>query len=314
MTGIHRIASVFAFLPLLLLLGCGTLPDARPFAEATSAFASGVKTAGTAISDTIEVAREGAPNPGDYEQLKERFSQAWSVRVTTANAAVVYANAIAEVTVAGSSGSETAGNVADALKDLATAAGASVGAPAVGVSVEIVQLIYKQIALVKSSDALDQALTKAQPAIDWVAKRIGQESEKQLLTILNESYKIARRDIRRPYDEDENFALWVRKQVTVKRAETQSDPKLLPQLQELDRVEAMLAGKIQERDQRLNEAANAYKIRRRLLIELSEAADSWAQAHRDLAASIKVNRQVNVSALLQSVSDVRALIKKVEDL
>ena len=106
----------------LLLAGCGTLPDARPFADASGTLSRTVGAAGRAVTDSM--AEAGSVLPGDeadYRRLSRDFDSAWQVRQVAAQGAANYAEAIAGLVAAGSQGAETAGRVADSLQSLATA-------------------------------------------------------------------------------------------------------------------------------------------------------------------------------------------------
>ena len=75
-----------------------------------------------------------------------------------------------------------------------------------------------------------------------------------------------------------------------------------------------VSAKLKERDQKLEQAAAAYRARLQLINALSTSTAAWATAHRDLASAIREKRRVNAVELQETVSDLRELVKKVRAL
>lgn len=297
------------------LAGCGTLPDATPFADATVTLASSVRASGKAITDSMTEA--GSVVPGDkagYDKLIADFDAAWSARIAAAQGAVAYSEAIAELIAAGNEGGETAGKAADSLKLLVESAGIPIAAPAFGVAADLVRFLVQRIAIVRASQSLETAIARAQPAVDRVAEHVVNETEAQLKPILGRIYKNIASGIRGAYGEEADFDTQLRKQRQQVRKEVLKDPTQLPRLQEIDRSQAQVAAALAERDRKLDQAAAAYKTRLALLNALSSATLAWAQAHRDLAVAVREKRQVSVTELLATIDELKALTRKVREL
>ena len=58
-----------AFLLAILVAGCGTLPDGKPFADATGTWSASVKTSGQALSDSLRDA--GSVEPKDKDSYEK---------------------------------------------------------------------------------------------------------------------------------------------------------------------------------------------------------------------------------------------------
>ncbi len=70
------------FLLVILVVSCGTLPDAKPFSDATGMWAASVKTSGQAVADSLRDAGSVTPpDKGSYEKNIKMFEMAWSARV-----------------------------------------------------------------------------------------------------------------------------------------------------------------------------------------------------------------------------------------
>lgn len=298
-----------------LLGGCGTLPDAKPFSDASAALAASVVVSGHAISDSLTEAGRAVPHDAqEYKALGKEFEMAWASRISAVQAAVTYSESIADLIGAGNQGAETVGKVADSLQALAAGVNIPMAAPAVGMAGDIVKLVYARIAIVRASDKLESALAQAQPTVSRVADHVVSESEQQLKPILLNVYKNIQSGIRDTYGADDNFALQARRLRDAQRQKALQDSTALGKLQEYDRVQETVAASLETRDRKLDQAAAAYKTRLQLVNALSAATLAWAQAHRDLATAVREKRKVSVGELQNTIVELKALAKKVSEL
>ena len=299
----------------ILAAGCGTLPDAKPFADASSTLAVAVKSSGQALGDSLREA--GAASPGDraeYDKFVAQFDEAWAARVKAVQAVADYSEAIADVVSAGREGEETVKKVGDSLQTLASAVGIPLAGPAVGVARDIAESVVKRIAQVRASRKLEDALGQAQPAVDAIAGLLVDDAEKRLKPILRDAHKNLVSSIKSPYTEEENFAQAFAKKRDVLRQDALKDPKQVPLLGEFERVQAAALASLKERDQKIEQATAAYRARLQLVAGLSSATTAWAGAHRDLAAAVREKRTVTATELAETVVELKELAKKVRAL
>jgi|SRR6185295_12292422 len=300
----------------ILAAGCGTLPDARPFADASATLAVAVKSSGQALADSLRDAGSAA-TPSDakaYEDLVGKFDAAWTERVKAVQAVAAYSEAIADLIDAGKEGEETVKKVGDQLQGLASAVGIPLAGPAVAVASDIAQFIAGRVALVRASRKLEDALAQAQPAVERIAQHLVDEAEKVLKPVLREAHANLVSSIKTPYDADDSFAKQFAKQRDELRAKALKDLKLVPQLAEFERVQAAALASLKERDQKLEQATAAYRARLQLVAALSPATTAWAGAHRDLAAAVREKRKVTATELAETVVELKELARKVRAL
>lgn len=295
--------------------GCGTLPDARPFAEASQTLATAAASAGQSVVDSLGEA--GALADGEdaaYKARADRFRAAWAERLVATRAVASYADAIADLIAAGQEGGETVKKVGDSLSSLAGALNIPLASPAVGVAGDVARFLADRIALVRASDRLDTALAQAQPAVERLAERIAAESDQQLRAVLADSYKNQRTAINDQFgSEEDQLQQLSRRRLDLLR-ESLGSSAALPALLQQDQALANLRSRLAERDRRIAAASAAYRARLQLLTALSAATVSWAQAHRDLAVAVKQKRKVSVAELQTTITELKALAKKVSDL
>lgn len=299
----------------LTVTGCGTLPDAKPFADASRTLATSVASAGQAVADSLGDA--GALSESDdsaYKDRADRFRAAWVERVVATRAVAAYSESISDLISAGLEGGETVKKVGDALSGLAGALNIPLASPAVGVLGDVARFLADRIAMVRSSDRLETALTQAQPAVDRLAERIATETDLPLRSVLDSAYKNQRSQISGKYDAEQDQLKQFEKRRLELASKALADTVVLPVLLQQDQALASIRTRLVERDSRLAEAATAYKARLQLLNALSAATLTWAQSHRDLALAVKQKRKVTVAELQITITELKSLVKKVSEL
>ncbi len=302
-------------LVLMLLGGCGSLPDAKPFAEATGVLSASAKVSGQALKDSIQEA--AAVQPQDqkaYADLAERFGKAWKAREVALRGATDYANAMVDVVAASEKSSETVSKVADSLAELSKTFGVPLAAPVVSTVGDVGTFVWTRVRIVRASKSLEQALEGAQPAIDRLATRLIQDSRRDLNPVLGDLRDSVRAGIGKPYDADQNLQQEFEHAQEKLRRQALKDGRYLSALQKLDAVKQPLDMRLAERDLKLEQAAAAYRARLQLVNAMEVAVQSWADAHRDLARAVKEKRKVSVSELVETAAELRELTKKVRAL
>lgn len=308
--------SFLAAIVLALVAGCGSLPDAKPFADATSTLSASVKTSGQALTDSMRDAGSVLPqDQAAYDKNVKDFNAAWEVRIKAAEGAVAYSNSIADVIAAARETRDTINRVGDSLGALAGAAGIALpAAPVIGVAKDIGEFVASRIATVRASKNLEEAVAQAQPAVDKIAEHLVAETNKNLKPILEDVYKNIASGIKQSYDADDSFAKILNVRLTQARTDALKDLSKAPALQEFDRMQSVVSVRLKERDQKLDQAAANYKARLQLINSLSTATMAWAAAHRDLASAITEKRKVNATELQETVIELKELIRKVRAL
>ncbi len=310
-----RIFRAVASLSLFMVVGCGTLPDASPFADSTLTLENSLRASGLAVATSLEEMEALDPaNKLEHERLSRKFETAWQIRQKAAQAMTTYAQAISNLVAAGQEGKQTVAVVADGLSELATTLGIPVVSATVSVATDLVSIVVEQIAIVRASDGLQDAMSRAQPVMDRITEILVQESGSELRDMLTLANKNAVSSIRGAYDRDEAFYMRV---LEVQNADSKtvfSSPQSLARRQILDQIEATTLTKIKQRDQLLTVTRLRNKLRMQLLDAQAETARTWARSHRDLSNAIREKRKVDVVELQQSIAELKALSKKVSDL
>ncbi|MES2936435.1 MAG: hypothetical protein V4864_02060 [Pseudomonadota bacterium] len=306
---IHRLRFRFAALLLgALLTGCAALPDAQPFADTSAQLAGSTRAAGTALTQSLQAAK--------FDAAATQVDQAWKARVQAADAMAGYGERVAALAAAGNQGRDSAGKLAGALTDLVKI---TVTAQVTAV-VDIAKALYEQAARAAAAQQLDQAFQLAQPVIDQFADALEEDLNKRVVPLLRNAQRQQLSDIDSADGGDDKRKLLKQydDRITLLRR-TSLDSTLAPQARqdataEGTRLEALFTGlqtDMAARQKAKDDVQAAYATRLALVNQLSLSVQAWAQAHRDLAQAVRDKRKVDVTTLLNTVQELRDLIRKV---
>jgi len=159
---------IITFAVLVLLAGCKTLPDIKPFAQATAELQSVVSKGKNQAMEAISAYKSDPATPEKTRstlaaQAKE-LDAAWQATNTGLAALVDYSHALAEVAAAGDSGDKAARNVFNALDGLLKVT--PVGAvPGFDKADDAVAAVYRAVAQAKAARDLKEATSRADEAV-----------------------------------------------------------------------------------------------------------------------------------------------------
>ena len=306
---------------VLLLVGacsaCTTLPDIKPFADATAALGAAVKATGPAVKDSLELA--AVP-----ESDIKAFDDAWAARVRAASAISNYSSRIAELVASGQTGQSAAERIADGISTLSASLGLAFG-PVSSIAVDAFKLVNGEIAKIRATKSLADATSAAKPAVHQFADAMERDGEKLMLVL--DGAEAARRTAAKK----ENLGLEgtyknylsrleaLRKvSIAAPDADATKEPReaLVRQKARAEGAELLtLFAEVRsnwlayEASQLAAKKANA--ARKQLVRELSLSVNAWANAHDDIQQALSVGRQVNIAQLVQSLAEIQDLIKRI---
>jgi len=166
----------------LMATACTTLPDVKPFADATASLSTAAGSQYREIEselDSLEVERA----PGDSDQVhkalvaaKDNAGKAFKANRQAFDAMlaamVTYSEKLASLAAAGKEGAEAANSLLDTFQGFASLAGVS-GIPAGPLAKPITdgfKLIADEVTKRQAAASLSQAVEAAQPGVDKVAE------------------------------------------------------------------------------------------------------------------------------------------------
>ena len=160
----RRLQIGFLSCALLLLGGCGTIPDLKGLADATGEMRSGVVAVGneyaTSIPDDL--------NKCGGESCKRKFEAAWVSRAVAVAAIADYSDALAQVAAAGRDGAERADQVlSSATKLLGALSIEPLSAPIIGAA----KIGLAELAKYRALRSMSEAVESAHPHVSECPRR-----------------------------------------------------------------------------------------------------------------------------------------------
>nr|MCU0974265.1 hypothetical protein [Burkholderiales bacterium] len=212
-------------------------------------------------------------------------------------------------------GAQAARNVADAVTGLATAVGVALPpAATVGTVTDSAAFVYGQIAAVRASQALAEALRNATPAVDQIATVMAKDLDaaQKIFDAANTQAKIG---LVMQYNTETAYlkGLLDERQAIYRKPPPQStkDEERLLQIDRL--VEATRAWR-DPKEARERELVARRKAGDQLFNAARGSLAAWSLAHRDIAYAVESGRKVDVTALVASIEEMRELIKRIQAL
>jgi len=300
------VRGLLASLAALILGGCASLPSIAPFVEASSQYRSAVVASGAVVdAELIDIgAKEEAAT----------FGKEWAVRVRATDALVSYSQALESIVASGAQGAQSARSVADAVTGLASAVGVALPpAATVGTVTDAASFVYGQIAAVRASAALGEALRNATPAIDRIATTMGLDLN-SAQDIFDAANVQAKTSLVKKYNAESAYLESLRDArlaIYRKPVRTSADEERLLQL---ERLEESTRSWREPKEAQERALAARRKAGDQLFASARGALTAWTLAHRDLAFAVESGRKVDVTALVASVEEMRGLIKRIQAL
>ena len=310
MTGINlrgtpgRIAVTLATLAVLATAaGCSTLPDARRLADASAQLVSAVAAGGAMAAGELDAA--GLP------ERARALRQAWRVPERSTAGLGAYAEALASITQAGRTGAESVRRVADAGTALAAGVGLVLPAStAVATGLDVAATVYRQIASVRASAALDEALERMHPVVERAAALTAAQLE-DVAVLLVSANRIAEVKLRAEYADETGYLLALRRERLALYAQAPLAPANAERLLQIDRVERTVLARLAP----MNAGLRASEVRLRetllLIARTRQALADWVLAHRQFLHAVRSGGTVDAQALVQSVTELRELVHRV---
>jgi len=165
--------AVYLFLSVLLVGGCRSIPDLKPFTEATAEIdLAANKTHDFVVLDLTKLASQ-APNHASAERkaiegARDDFSKEWKIRLEATAALVEYSASLASIADAGMTGSDGAKALGDSVNQLLGSI-PSVTAQIPAATINIAAWVKGEVDMVKAADSLAAAVRQADPVIKNVS-------------------------------------------------------------------------------------------------------------------------------------------------
>jgi hypothetical protein len=293
----------------LVLAACTPPADPHPFADATAALSSAVRTSGQAVESQLRSST--IPNADKHA---DDLHAAWATRVAVMEQTVAYADGLRAVYDAAADSAKTVHQIASDVSSIASAAGLVVPpAGAVAGGVDIGAIVYQNINNARAARTIADSLEYADHALAGIAHHLETDTAR-----LREILELAHADATSRVmlaDKDLDVRFERTRQASsdlMTRAATIA-PDQLERLSSLNGIADSQAALIAARDQRLAEVDARFAAQAALIDAANGAMADWAAAHSRLAAAVRDRRPVSVESIVETTTELRELIRKVRD-
>lgn len=285
--------------------GC-QLPDLGPYVGGTAELKAAVAAAGAAVEQDLRNLPDGA-------ERADKLRLLWAARNQAMSALLRYAQSLDAIVAAGNSGAESAGKMADAVQELAGAAGVALpgGAAAAGVAIDTARFIYSQIALVRAAKHLEKALEEAQPAVERIAELMRSDL-KDLDELVQATHQLMAMKVVAENNAMAGYRATLFK--ALHQTRDLSNPMAREELEQLSRLVADVEVRHAVYLDKLEVIDARQRASRQLISATGSALDAWAAAHADLVAAVRKRRTVNTLALVAAAVEVRDLVNRIRQL
>jgi hypothetical protein len=331
---------------LVLLTGCGTIPDLKGLADATGEMRSGVVAIGNEYAASI---------PDDLDKCggancKRKFEAAWISRTAAVAAISDYSDALAQVAAAGKDGAERADQVLTSANNLLGALSvAPLSAPVIGIAKIGLTELAKFRALRSMSEAVDAAhvpvsevlkildqdlaaLDQSSQEIKFGLSALAESEDKDQAGASLERAKSASAALRNVIAADfsglkqdvENLAALRKNQPAPHAGACKSESQCVQELQATDKrigesrsrlaaleqdlvsFQAAYAPVQAKKDGISNQAAHLHAA----IVQLRSGLQEWISIHRKLGDDIKRGLQPNVRQLIETAGELKKLVNE----
>lgn len=289
-----------------LLIGCAAAPDPRPFATQTQELAESVQRIGTMTQVQLSAAGLGT--------VSSDFALAWSARERAMRAAHEYSRSLEAIFAKARSAQPAA--LSESLQRLAAALGVGGAINAAGVqasgvlgaTADTIAFIHAQIALAAVAHGLEQALTRAQPVIERLARLILADIG-DLESIARAGASLQRLELTAEFNDALAFSASLdRRRSEIRRVSyVDLTPSDFDELARLGVLRASLATELEPYFARLA-GINTQESNVLSAIEMSERdIRAWAAAHQRLVDAARARETIEPSSPALAITDPRTV-------
>jgi tetratricopeptide (TPR) repeat protein len=287
--------------------GCTSLPDIGPFADATHQLKAAVAQSGSTVSDELRYTEGG-------KETAEQLDEAWKARNQAFEAIAAYSDSLEAIVSSGNQGAQAAGELADSIQEFAKAAGIAIPASPAAINAvsDSIKLLVKYIAITRAAKSLEEAMVKAQPAVEQIVKLIVKDL-KDIDDIFRAANKLIEINFNNSYATRISYRKALEDFVQTANIANANDAvlKRLAQVNELlDSTNSWYS----EYQQGLEKNQKRLRVGRALIKTAQASVQQWVTAHKQVVNALKNRRPVSTKSLLEAAVEIQYLIKRVREL
>ncbi|NVM23998.1 MAG: hypothetical protein HWN68_19740 [Desulfobacterales bacterium] len=287
--------------------GCTSLPDIGPFADATHQLKAAVAQSGSTVSDELRYTEGG-------KETADKLDKEWEARNQAFEAIAAYSDSLEAIVSSGNQGAQAAGELADSIQEFAEAAGFVIPASPAAINAvsDSIKLLVKYIANTRAAKSLEEAMVKAQPAVEQIVKLIVEDLE-DIDGIFRAANKLVEMNFKNSYATRISY----RKALEdfVQKAEiADANDAVLKRLAQVNELLDSTNSWYSEYQQGLEQNQKRLRVGRALIKTAQASVHQWVTTHKQVVNALKNRRPVSTESLLEAAVEIRYLLKRIREL
>jgi hypothetical protein len=302
-----RIVQVMFLMLVVTAIGCTSLPDIGPFADATHQLKAAVAQSGSTVSDELRNTEGGS-------ETADKLDKEWEARNQAFEAIAAYSDSLEAIVSSGNQGAQAAGELADSIQEFAEAAGIIIPASPAAINAvsDSFKLLVKYIANTRAAKSLEEAMVKAQPAVEQIVKLIVEDLE-DIDGIFLAANKLVEINFKSSYATRISY----RKALEdfVHKADiADANDAVLKRLAQVNELLDSTNSWYSEYQQGLEQNQKRLRVGRALIKTAQASVHQWVTAHKQVVNALKNRRPVSTESLLEAAVEIRYLLKRIREL
>lgn len=306
-SGKWRTMQAIFLLLVVTATGCTSLPDIGPFADATHQLKAAVAQSGSTVSDELRYTTGG-------KETADKLDKAWEARNQAFEAIAAYSDSLEAIVSSGNQGAQAAGELADSIQEFAETVGIAIPASPAAINAvsDSIKLLVKYIANTRAAESLEEAMVKAQPAVEQIVKLIVEDLE-DIDGIFRAANKLVEMNFKNSYATRISY----RKALEdfVQKAEiADANDAVLKRLIQVNELLDSTNSWYSEYQQGLEQNQKRLRVGRALIKTAQASVQQWVTVHKQVVNALKNRRPVSTETLLEAAVEIRYLLKRIREL
>lgn len=303
----RRTVQAMFLMLVVIATGCTSLPNVGPFADATHQLKAAVAQSGSTVSDELRYTEGG-------KEAADQLVEAWKERNQAFEAIAAYSDSLEAIVSSGNQGAQAAGELADSIQEFAETVGIAIPASPAAINAvsDSIKLLVKYIANTRAAKSLEEAMVKAQPAVEQIVKLIVEDLE-DIDGIFRAANKLVEINFKNSYATRISYRK-VLEDFVQKADIADANDAVLKRLVQVNELLDSTNSWYSEYQQGLEQNQKRLRVGRALIKTAQASVQQWVTAHKQVVNALKNRRPVSTETLLEAAVEIRYLLKRIREL
>ena len=282
------------------------LANIGPFVDATNQLEVAVAQSGSIVSDELRYTGS--------KEVADKLDEVWKITNYVFETMTAYSNSLESIVSSGNQGARTAGELADSVQGFAETIGIVTPASPdlIKVPNDSFKLLIQYIDNTRAAKSMEEAMVKAQPAVELIVKLIMDDLE-GTDDIFRTANKIVEINFKNSYAYHISYRK-VLEDLLMKADITDVNDAVLKRLAQVNSLLDSTNYWYSEYQRGLEENQKRLRIGRLLVKRARDSVQQWISAHEQVVNALKNKRPVNTKSLQETIVEIQDISKRLFEL